>query len=388
MSEKTKDKNEKKESNWKTFCRETSDLRKKQMQPYSRRFRWMFSRSGMLPLAFEHFLAMIPATLLVPVLVNSSVGAVAIDMSLVLFTSGIGSLIFLLLTKGKIPAYLGSSFAYIGVTIYLIQNLTSPERAPDMAFYYVGWAYIFSAGLLFILSYLYKIEGIERILSFLLPATVVGPAISLIGLELADTAIIDAGFAQGGVWNVTSALISMVTLVVIVIFSLIHHRLLKNAAIIVGIVVGCVLSMILKEYPFEVFEGIKLISVPDFNFHVPFVTPWLASGQELWTIFIAIIPSTLIVFTENIGRVTVISRMTQSVEGEFSEGNESDGAKKEDEGDEEREVIDDDTGENDIFTKQSVEKLHKSLFAHGISMGVAEPLAALSPILCTLRISP
>lgn len=320
-----------------------------------RRLRWIFSRSGVLPLAFEHFLAMIPATILVPVLVNNSFGTTVIDISLVLFTSGLGTLLFLLLSRGAIPAYLGSSFAYIGLTVYLIEQRTAEGVSHAMAFSYVGWAYIFSGLLLFLLSILYRKRGIERVLSFLLPATVVGPAISLIGLELSDTAAADAGFdVVEGLVDGRAAIVALVTLVVIVVFSLIRHRVLKNAAIIVGMLVGCLVSFLVNGFPTEAFSDIHFFTVP--RFHLPL----LVFPPNLPGLLIAVVPATFIVFTENIGRITVISRMTGPEKEE-----------REVAADSHAEMIDEDTGENDLFTKQSVRKMRSSLFSHGLSSLIA-----------------
>ena len=324
---------------------------------FLRRLRWIFSKSGVLPLAFEHFLAMIPATILVPVLVNNSFGTTVIDISLVLFTSGLGTLLFLLLSRGAIPAYLGSSFAYIGLTVYLIEQRTSEGVSHAMAFSYVGWAYIFSGLLLFLLSILYRKRGIERVLSFLLPATVVGPAISLIGLELSDTAAADAGFdVVEGLVDGRAAIVALVTLVVIVVFSLTRHRVLKNAAIIVGMLVGCLVSFLFYGFPTEAFSDVRFFTVP--RFHLPL----LVFPPNLPGLLVAVIPATVIVFTENIGRITVISRMT---------GPEREERTPEVESNPHAEMIDDDTGEGDLFTKQSVKKMRSSLFSHGLSSLVA-----------------
>ena len=78
--------------------------KKIQREIFFRRLKWIFSKSGVLSLAFEHFLAMVPATILVPLLVNNSIGASVIDVSLVLFCSGLGTIIFTIISKGNIPA--------------------------------------------------------------------------------------------------------------------------------------------------------------------------------------------------------------------------------------------------------------------------------------------
>ncbi|MBR2634920.1 MAG: hypothetical protein IKD31_05020 [Clostridia bacterium] len=306
------------ESPWETFCRRLS---------------WVFSRSGMMALAFEHFLAMVPATILVPILVNNTIGENVIDMSLVLFSSGIGTLLFTLLSRGKIPVYVGSSFAYIGLTIYLIQIQTTEEVLPDQAYVYVGWAYLFSGLILVFLSFLYQKKGIDKILSFLLPASVVGPAISLIGLELADTAIVDSGFdVIEGMVDSDAALVAITTLVVIVLFSLIRHRVWKNAAIIAGMIVGYLVHILLHGFPELDPSAFRWLTVP--RFHMPvFSVP-----ENLFGLLVAVIPATFIVFTENIGRVTVVSRMTNEEKSE--------------------------TG---LFNEKNIKSLQTGLFSHGVA---------------------
>lgn len=297
-----------------------------------RRAKWLFSNSGVLALGIEHFLAMVPATILVPIMVNNAIGETVIDMSLVLFTSGIGTILFTVFSKGRIPAYLGSSFAYIGLTIYLIESHVSPDVTPQMAYSYVGWSYIFSGALLSILSFLYKKTNIDRILSFILPASVIGPAISLIGLELSDTAIADSGFdLVNGVVDKNAVLVSLVTLIAIILFSLMKKKRLKNVSIIAGMVVGFAVYSITNGLPDFDFSG-KIFTAPDFSLPILSVPPNLVS------LFVAVIPATFIIFTENIGRVTVINQM-----------------------------VSEDKNNSGIFNKESIKQLHTGLLSHGLS---------------------
>lgn len=306
---------------------------------------WVLSKSGAIPLAIEHFLAMLPATILVPLLVNKECGDI-IDVSLVLLTSGIGTLFFLLFSAihfdrkkkrfyfgAPIPAYLGSSFAYIAITIYLINNQTVQGVEPGMAFVYVGWAYFFSSILLLILSTLfYCFKNIDRYFSKYLPAAVIGPAISLIGLELSDNAISDAGFkaAEGGI-DYSAILVSMTTLITIIAFSLIKRKFWKNAAIIIGMVAGFAVHVILNGFPdlqtTAVFQG----SHPNWRFIL--LTP---PPNWQW-LFVSIIPSTLVVFTESIGRITVINRMKAE------------------------------EGEAKVFNRKSMKTIGQAVFSHGIA---------------------
>lgn len=302
-------------------------------------------------------MAMIPATMLVPLHINKAFGGVTIvDMSLVLFTSGLGTIIFSVLTKGKIPAYLGSSFAYISLTIYLIQEQLEPGTSHTTAFTYVCWAYVFSGFLLFIFSLLYFKKGIERFFSFLMPSTVIGPAISLIGLELADTAVVDSGFdIEDGLVDSNAAIVAITTLVVIVLFSLLKHKFFKNTAIIVGMVVGCAVSFAINGFPEGYFTETQLITVPQFKLLAP-----PTDIPKLLGLFVAIIPATFIVFTENIGRFTVINRMTRDSSTRINAPTNKTSSLS-------PEVIDDDTGENDIFTETAVKEMRASVRAHGFA---------------------
>ncbi|MBQ8791006.1 MAG: hypothetical protein IJZ51_06820 [Ruminiclostridium sp.] len=325
---------------------------------FFRRMKWIFLKSGVIPLAFEHFLAMIPATILVPVLVNKSFdGATIIDMSLVLFTSGLGTILFTVVSRGKIPTYIGSSFAYITLTIYLINERTNFGTTPTMAFSYVAWSYVFSGILLIMLSILYKFKFFKNLLPKIFPATVIGPAISLIGLELADTAIVDSGFGIGdGMIDGNAALIAITTLATIILFSLVRHKVLKNMAIVVGVVVGCILSFSINGFPEGVFDGTMWFSIPEFKLPLFTVPP------NLLGLFMAVVPPTIIVFVENISRVTVIGQMTCcDDEVSYNEIENLDNA----------EFIDEDSGENKLFTDKTLKRMRSSLVSHGISIIVA-----------------
>lgn len=301
---------------------------------FLRRLNWFFSKSGIIALAVEHFLAMLPATIFVPLHVNETIGKTVIDLSLVLFTSGVGTIIFNIRSKGKIPAYLGSSFAYIGLTVYLMQEQLNGGISPEYAYIYVGWAYIFSGIFLVLLSVLYRINDFDRIMSFFLPASVVGPAISLIGLELAGQAVLHSGFdLSNGLVDKNAALIAIVTFIVIILFSLIRHKIWKNAAIVIGIIVGYILSFAINGISEFQASAIEWFTFPRFN------VPLFSLPPNLLNLALSVIPATFIVYTENIGRTTVINRMT---EGENST-------------------------EGSLFSSSFVQALKTALFSHGVS---------------------
>ena len=324
----------------------------------TRRIKWLFFNSGIFSLAFEHFLAMFPATILVPISVNGRVGVTVIDMSLVLLTSGLGTIMFSLvsgqneeISEGgikrkrikRIPAYLSSSFAYIGLTIYLLETQMGENVSAGMAYVYVGWSYMISGLILVLLSFLYKIRFIEKIFTKCLPAAVIGPAISLIGLELSDTAVVDSGLnAKDGRVDLAAVAVAMTTLCVIIFLSLIKRRRWKNSAIVIGMLVGYVVYIIINGAPTVDWDSIKFFTVPKVNM------PFLTVPPNLPRLIVSVIPATLIVFAENIGRITVINRMQQE-----------------------------DGQDTQLFNNKSVKVMEKALVAHGVSSMIASGLGSV-----------
>ena len=137
-------------------------------------------------LALQHVFAMFGATILVPILVNSQAGETVLTIPVALVTSGIGTLIYILCTKGKSPVYLGSSFAFIAplAAAYLKGGLSGAMTG------------VMAVGLIYILfSIIIKLVG-KNWLDKLLPPIVIGPMIMIIGLGLAPSAISQMGLAS------------------------------------------------------------------------------------------------------------------------------------------------------------------------------------------------
>lgn len=137
---------------------------------------WLF-------LSFQHVFAMFGATILVPVLTGYPV-------SVALFASGVGTLIYTLCTNKKVPVYLGSSFAYITAVILAVKAMDGDISAAQTGLILVGLIYV-------IVAIIVKCVGKDWI-DKLLPPIVIGPMIAVIGLGLASNAITNAGFVEGG----------------------------------------------------------------------------------------------------------------------------------------------------------------------------------------------
>ena len=123
----------------------------------------------MIPLSLQHMFAMFGASVLVPILFG-------INSSIVLFMNGLGTLMFIVITKGRAPAYLGSSFAFIAPTLYLIQNHPDGFRAAQGGFVAVGIAGCIVALII------YKCG--TNWIDIVLPPAAMGPVVALIGLEM------------------------------------------------------------------------------------------------------------------------------------------------------------------------------------------------------------
>ncbi len=194
------------------------------------------------------------ALVLVPLLTG-------LDPNVALFTAGAGTLLFQVITKGKIPVFLASSFAFIAPIIYGVQTWGIPSTLCGLA----------AAGLFYVfLSFLIRWRGSD-VLRKVLPPVVTGPVIMVIGLILAPVAVFMAVGKTGDgsavlVPEKTALIISMVSLAVTVAVSLLGKGWLKLIPIICGIAAGYTVSLFLGLVHFEAVAAAPWISVPNFTF--------------------------------------------------------------------------------------------------------------------------
>lgn len=213
------------------------------------------------------------ATVLVPLLVG-------LDPSTALFTAGIGTLIFHLVTKGKVPIFLGSSFAFIAPIIKATELYGLPGTLSGM----VGVALVY-----FLMSALVKWQGM-KFLNRMFPPVVIGPVIMLIGLSLAGTGV---SMAKE---NWVLALVALLTAIVI---SIKGRGLLKIIPIFCGIIVGYATALIFYNVDLTPIANASWISLPDFNY------PSFSWEPILFMIPVAIAP-----VIEHIGDVYVVNTVT------------------------------------------------------------------------------
>ena len=199
----------------------------------------------MLILGLQHMFAMFGATILVPILISGyltdAVGEApsrGLTVSVTLFCAGFGTLLFHVCSKFQVPAFLGSSFAFLG-GFFTIANLNTGiyegMSANDRAAYMCGGIVV--AGLLyFVLAIVIKLVGVNRVMKFL-PPVVTGPIIICIGLSLAPSAVTNAS---------SNWLLAIIALGVIIIFNIWGKGLFKIIPILMGVIIAYICAVILN----------------------------------------------------------------------------------------------------------------------------------------------
>jgi len=200
-------------------------------------------------LSLQHVFAMFGATVLVPLLTG-------LDIGVALVASGIGTLIYILCTKAKVPVYLGSSFAYITTISASILAAGGPGAA------YVG---LMVVGLIYaVVAVIIRFVG-SSWLRKLLPPVVIGPMIIIIGLSLAPVAIGSAGLDGSEGWQ--TPVVALITFLSVVLLSVKAKGFLRIVPFLVAIMIGYVASVILGIVDLQAaFEGARFFVLPNFSF--------------------------------------------------------------------------------------------------------------------------
>lgn len=250
-----------------------------------------------LPLSFQHLFAMFGASVLVPILFNSAANATVVDPALVLMMNGIGTLIYIFICKGKIPAFLGSSFAFIAPTITCIKLANSPE----IGFQHALGGFIAAGAIFAIVAMIIKIVGREW-LNVVLPPAAMGAIVALIGLELAPVAA-DMAFYSNGHLSITSIIISTVTLLMVIIGSLSFRSFFATIPILISVLVGYAVAAIINIW---VPGTLNFSTIHNSNF---FTLPKLVMPIFHWPSIMIVLPAALVVVSEHIGHLFVTSNI-------------------------------------------------------------------------------
>lgn len=239
-----------------------------------------------IPLSIQHTFAMFSASVLVPWMFG-------ISPSVVLLMNGIGTLLFIFMTKGKAPAYLGSSFAFISPTLLIMSN-------PDMGYEYALGGFIVTGLILIAVAVLIKFVGTSWI-DVILPPAAMGPIIALIGLELAGSAASNGGLILSDTYTQIDpkfVAVFIITLAVAVFGQVLFRGFAAAIAILIAIIVGYVAALCFGLVDFSAVTQASVIEVPNFS----------APKFSLDAILI-IIPASLVVISEHIGHQVVTSEI-------------------------------------------------------------------------------
>lgn len=243
-----------------------------------------------LLLSSQHLFAMFGATVLVPFLTGLPVSAA-------LIASGIGTLLYILITKGQIPAYLGSSFAFIlPITIALGANTLGE----------VLTALFFSGVLYVLIGLVIRLAGTGWIIR-LLPPIVVGPVIMVIGLGLAPVAVdmamyTDSGNQEG--YSMTYITVALITLTITILASIFLKGVLGLIPILIGIVGGYTTALLFGIVDLELIKTTGWFVLPDLYIPYQDYTPAMNLG-----LFMVMLPIVFVTISEHIGHQMVINKI-------------------------------------------------------------------------------
>ena len=296
--------------------------------------------SQVIVFAIQQLLAIMAATLVVPVIINGNVTTMIAEGKLdwalekpmsstvALFGAGIGTLVYLLFTKFKSPVFLGSSFAFLG------SMAAAFAGASSMALGYVGLILgaIFGGLVYVVIAIIVKFAGVKWI-NVLMPAVVIGPTVTIIGLSLAGNAIGDLQTAPAGGDSKIALICGLVTLAVTIICSVYGKKMIKLIPFIIGILSGYAVAAIftgigiaagideLKVINFAAFEALlpegkvaleTFITLPEFTFLNALggfseITPTYVA-----TVAVAYVPVAFVVFAEHLADHKNISTIIET----------------------------------------------------------------------------
>ena len=261
-----------------------------------------------LALSFQHVFAMFGATILVPLLTG-------LPVNVSLFTSGVGTLIYILITKAKVPVYLGSSFAFISSIIIAsgYHGVGTGNYGSTMtAIMVVGFVYVLVAAIL----HFVKGDWLKKVL----PPVVIGPAIIIIGLGLSQVAIKNSGLLRGDN-NYQDMIISVASLIIVLIVLFKAKGFMRIIPFLFGIFGGFLIAAVLGAIDFKpLIEVLKTpqnwFKVPDFMFlgltnkKISFLSTNITIHKISFQALFTIVPLSIVTISEHIGDHAVLGKIT------------------------------------------------------------------------------
>ncbi|MCZ9310363.1 NCS2 family nucleobase:cation symporter [Weissella koreensis] len=240
-----------------------------------------------LGLSFQHLFAMFGSTVLVPILVGLNPG-------IALFSSGVGTLMHILVTKGKIPSYMSSSFAFITPMVALMQSTGYPAVAQGTI----------AVGIVYLITALLVSQIGTNWIDKALPPVVVGPIIMVIGLSLAGTAGQNA-IMNHGHYDLRFFIIAFVTLFVTIACNMLLRGFASQISILIGVVTGYLLSITLGLVDFSSIIRTPWLQAPAFE--IPFIA---YQPHIYWDAILGMAPIAFVTMTEHMGHIVVLNELT------------------------------------------------------------------------------
>lgn len=243
-------------------------------------------------LSFQHVFAMFGATILVPLILGMPV-------SVALFASGVGTLIYMISTGFKVPVYLGSSFAFITAMSLAMKEMGGDVSAAQTGVILTGLVYVFvAAGVRFAGT-----KWIDK----LLPPIIIGPMIIVIGLGLAGSAVTNAGLVADGNWK--NALVAVVTFLIAAFINTKGKGFLRIIPFLFAIIGGYLFALTLGLVDFTPVLKANWFEIP--GFYLPFSTGGAFKEYNLYfgPETIAILPIAIVTISEHIGDHTVLGQI-------------------------------------------------------------------------------
>ena len=247
----------------------------------------------MLVLGLQHMFAMFGATVLVPAITG-------LPVSTTLLFAGIGTLLFHLLTKMKVPAFLGSSFAFIGGYLSIVEMGKSYDLTASQSLPYACIGVACAGFLYFVLAGLFKAFGARKVMKFF-PPVVTGPIIICIRLILSGTAINNC---QSNWW------IALAAIVPIIICNIWGRGMIKIVPILIGVLVSYVLAACFGLCDFSAVKDAAWIGLPVYRDRTALAIADTQNWEMLTTAIITIMPIALATMIEHIGDMCAISSTT------------------------------------------------------------------------------
>ena len=243
-------------------------------------------------LSFQHVFAMFGATILVPLILGMPV-------SVALFASGVGTLIYMIATGFRVPVYLGSSFAFITAMSLAMKELGGDVSAAQTGVILTGFIYVLvAAGVRFAGT-----KWIDK----LLPPIIIGPMIIVIGLGLAGSAVTNAGLVADGNWK--NALVAVVTFLIAAFINTKGKGFLRIIPFLFAIIGGYLFALTLGLVDFTPVLKANWFEIP--GFYLPFSTSGTFKEYNLYfgPETIAILPIAIVTISEHIGDHTVLGQI-------------------------------------------------------------------------------